>query len=245
MTTDKFIRTYQHMIISGGIILFCLFAAIFALVPALGTVQNIISELRTIADEADSLQKKLNTLNTLDEDTLRNQLTQVLSAVPAERSFPTIFETVEGVAAQTGVSVINMSLAGGATLATPSTAQVSAADKKLGTRTIPFSVSINGSLAAVQEFIARIPKVRRLFRIRVFSISFPKDARPLTVSIDMDAFYEPLPTTLGTAKVVLPTLTAADEEVVSKLTELPLATQESGAMPPPLIGKVKDNPFSP
>jgi len=245
MTTDKFLRTYLHIIISCVIIFFCIVAAIFALVPAIGTVHDIFLEVRNLTDETDSLQKKLNTLSGLDEDTLRNQLTQVLSAVPAERSFPTVFETVEGVAAKTGVTVISMNLSGGATLATPSSSQVSAADKKLGTRTIPFSVSINGSLPAVEEFIAMIPKVRRLFRIRVFSISFPKDVRPLTVSIDMDAFYEPLPATIGTAMVVLPTLTQADEAVVARLTELPLATFESGAMPSPIIGKIKENPFSP
>lgn len=217
----------------------------YAVVPAVGTVQDILLESKTLADETETLQNKLNLLNTLDEETLRVQLTEVLSAVPAERSFPTVFETVEGVAAQTGVTVISMNLTGGATLATPSASKVSAADKKLGTRTIPFSVAINGSLPAVQEFIALIPKVRRLFRIRVFSISFPKDLRPLTVSIEMDAFYEPLPATLGTAKTTLPTLTEADQAMVTRLIELPLATFDSGAMPPPLIGKIKENPFSP
>ncbi len=245
MTTEKFIRVYQHMIISGVILLFCIFATIFALVPAIATVQALFQDVNVLSDETGSLQDKLNTLNTMDEDTIRNQLTEVLSAVPAERSFPTVFETVEGVAARTGVTVISMNLAGGATLATPSSAQVSAADKKLGTRTIPFSVSINGSLPAVQEFIAMIPKVRRLFRIRVFSISFPRDLRPLTVSIDMDAFYEPLPATIGNAKAVLPILTDADQDMVAKLTELPLVTMVSGVMPPPLIGKLKENPFAP
>lgn len=245
MTTEKFIRVYQHMIISGVIVIFCVIATIFALVPAVGTIQQMLSEGSVLSDETDELQEKLNALNTMDEATIRGQLTEVLSAVPAERSFPTVFETVEGVAAKTGVSVINMNLAGGATLATPSSTQVSAADKKLGTRTIPFSVSINGSLTSVQEFIAMIPKVRRLFRIRVFSISFPKDLRPLTVNIEMDAFYEPLPASIGNAKSVLPILTEADQSIVMRLTELPLATFESGAMPPPLIGKIKENPFAP
>ncbi len=245
MKTDKLVRTYQHMIISGVIIFFCFIATIYAVVPGVGSVQEIFSEIRTLTDETDILEQKMSILNTLDEETLRIQLKEVLSAVPAERSFPTVFETVEGVAAQTGVSVMSMNLTGGATLATPSAAKVSVADKKLGTRTIPFSVTINGSLPAVQEFIALIPKVRRLFRIRVFSISFPKDLRPLTVSIDMDAFYEPLPATLGTAKATLPILTDEDQAVVTRLIELPLATFESGAMPPPLIGKTKEDPFSP
>jgi len=245
MQIDKLFRKYQNSIVSGALLLFCVCAALFAVIPSIGKVQQLTADLRVMTEESSALKKKLDTLTSLDEATLRTNLTDVLSAVPAERSFPTVFETVESVAAQTGVSVVNMSISGGASLATPTASQVSAADKKLGTRTIPFSVTINGSLTGIEQFIALIPQVRRLLRIRVFSIAFPKDDRPLTVIIDMDAFYEPLPASIGSVKTVLPQLTDADFTMINRLTSLPLASQESGALPPPLIGKTKENPFSP
>jgi len=245
MAIDKSVRKYQNIAVSVALLIFCVVSVIFALVPAFSTIQELFTTMRTVSQESQVLQQKLNTLSALDEDTLRANLTNVLSAVPAERSFPTVFETVENVAAQTGVSVITMGISGGASLATPSAKQVSAADKKLGTRTIPFSVTVSGSISAVQEFIALIPNVRRLLRVRVFSIAFPKDDRQLTVIVDMDAFYEPLPSTIGNARALLPTLTEADLNTINRLTLLPLAAQESGALPPPLIGKTKDNPFSP
>jgi len=242
---DKLFKTYQNGIISVVLILFCLSATVFAVFPAISKIQEMVGEVRDLSEQTSLLQKKLDTLNALDEDELRLKLTNALSAVPSERSFPTLFETVEGVAAQTGVVVIQMSITGGATLATPSSSKISAADKKLGTRTIPFTVTVNGSLSAVEQFIASVPTVRRLLRTRVFSITFPKDLRPLTVSMDMDAFYEPLPTNLGTAKTVLPTLSEAEEAVIVRLSNMPLASQGSGSLPPPLIGKAKENPFAP
>lgn len=242
---DKFFRTYQSIIVSVVLILFCAIGAVFGVLPSVQKIQELSSQMRDIGEQTDGLQKKLNALNNLDEDTLRKQLTNVLSAVPAERNFPTLFETIEGIALQSGVNVLQMHLSGGTTLATPSAAKVSAADKKLGTRTVPFSVTIGGSLSGVQEFITMAPKVRRLLRIRIFSISFPRDVRPLTVAVDMDAFYEPLPTSLGTAKTLLPTLSSADEDIITRLSALPLITQENGELPPPLIGRVKENPFSP
>lgn len=245
MAIDKSVRKYQNMAVSAALLIFCIISVIFALIPALSTVQELYGTMRTVSEDARVLRQKLNALSNLDEGTLRANLTDVLSAVPAERSFPTVFETVENVADRTGVTVINMSISGGASLATPSATQVSAADKKLGTRTIPFSVTVNGTISAVEEFIALIPNVRRLLRVRVFSIAFPKDDRPLTVIIDMDAFYEPLPSTIGSARALLPTLTDADINIINRLTLLPLASQESGVLPPPLIGRTKDNPFSP
>ncbi len=244
-TLDKFFRTYQSIIVSVVLLVFCVTGALFGVVPSARKVQELSIQMRDISEQTTGLQRKLNALNNLDEETLRRQLTNVLSAVPAERSFPTLFETIEGIAVQTGVSVVQMHLSGGTTLATPSAAKVSAADKKLGTRTVPFSVTITGTASAVQEFITLAPKVRRLLRIRTFSIAFPRDVRPLTVAIEMDAFYEPLPTSLGTAKTLLPTLSASDEEIITRLGELPLITQENGELTVPLIGRVKENPFSP
>jgi len=242
---NKTLRTYRGMIVSGAIVLFCVVAIVLAVAPSILKIQEMLSQVRDIAAEADGLQKKLNTLNTLDEQTLRFQLASVLTAVPGDRSFPSLFETVEGVAARTGVSVEQMSLSGGTTLATPSAAKLSAADRKLGTRTVPFSVTVNGSISAVQEFITLAPNVRRLLRIRTFSIAFPPDDRPLTVSIEMDAFYEPLPTSLGTAKTILPELTAADVAIIDRLGNMELITQSAEALPEPFIGQIKPNPFSP
>lgn len=241
---NKLFRTYQNGIISVALLVFCLIATLVAVVPAVQKVQDMLGEMQDLSEQTSVLQKKLDTLNALDEDTLRMQFANVLSAVPADRSFPTLFETVEGVAAQTGVIVFDMNISGGASLATPSSAQVSLSDKKLGTRTIPFTVTVNGTLSAVEQFIAMVPTVRRLLRVRVFSITFPKESRPLTVSMDMDAFYEPMPTTIGTAKTLLPTLSEAEEAVISKLSDMPLASQGSGSLPAPLIGKMKENPFS-
>jgi Tfp pilus assembly protein PilO len=242
---DKLFRTYQNAIFSVILLLFCVVATLFALIPAVQKVQEALLEVEDLTSQTNVLQKKIETLANLDETTLRNQLTNVLSAVPADRSFPTLFETIEGVAAQTGVAIVNVSIESGTTLATGSAAKVSAADKKLGTRTIPFSVTVNGSLPTVEQFITLVSNVRRLLRVREFSIAFPKELRPLTVVIEMDAFYEPLPTELGSLRNVLPTLTADDEAVIAKLSEFPLIVQSSAALPPPLIGKVKENPFSP
>lgn len=244
MSTDnKSFKQYQNVSVSAALLIFCIAAFIFVVIPSVTRIQELVSEMRKLSEETASLQKKLTTLSTLDEATLRTNLANVLSAVPAERSFPTVFETVESVAAQTGTTVVSMAISGGATLATPTA--VSASDKKLGTRTIPFSVTINGTLDAVQQFIALVPGVRRLLRVRVFSIAFPREEKPLTVMIEMDAFYEPLPTNIGSTMTVLPTLTEEDVGVINRLTLFPLASQESGSLPPPLIGKTKENPFAP
>lgn len=241
----KTLRPYQNLIMSGGIILFCVVGILFAAVPSLVKVKEMIQTTVTLRQEIQALSAKQAILQNLDELSLREQLVNALSAVPAERSFPTLFETVEGVAAQTNVAIKTMSLAGGTTLATPSAAKISATEKKLGTRTVPFTVTVQGGMRDLEMFITRAPGVRRLLRIKTFSITFPKDVSPITVSVDMDAFYEPLPTSIGKTGAALPTLTASDEEIITRLSQLPLITSQATEAPPPHVGKVKSDPFSP
>lgn len=245
LTFRQYIHSYQHAIVSVSILVFCVLAFLFAVFPALQKTIEIVREYRDVRQQTSVLQKKVEMLTSLSEDTLRGQLATVLSAVPADRSFATLFETVEGVARQTGVTVLDMSIAGSATLATPSAGKVSAADKKLGTRTLPFTVVVSGTLPALQQFITLAPNVRRLLRVRVFSISFPKSERPINISVEMDAFYEPLPVSLGTPKSSLTTLKESDEEVIAKIAQMPHMSESGGALPPPLVGTVKENPFSP
>jgi hypothetical protein len=241
----KFVRTYQNFIVSGSILFFCILGLFLVTLPFGNRVRELYAEVDTIVTETDALTRKLNTLNSLDEGTLRQQLGDVLSAVPSDRSYPTLFETVEGVAAQTGVSIVNMNITGGTSLATASASKATVAEKQLGTRTVPFSVSVTGTVSQIRDFIALAPSVRRLLRIRTFNISYPEEERPLTITIDMDAFYEPLPSSIGSAKSVLPNITDAEIEVINKLSQLPLASGASASLPPPAIGQARANPFAP
>ena len=245
---ETLVRTYKNAFISVALIIFCVMAAFFAIIPAARKTIEAFGELKRMNEQTSILQKKLDTLQSLSEDTLRHDLSTVLSAVPFDRSFATLFETVEGIANRTGVSITDMSISGSATLATPSASKLSATDKKLGTRTIPFSVAVTGPLPSIEQFITLVPGVRRLLRIRVFSITFPKSERPVSIMIDLDGFYEPLPTNIGAVKATLPTLSEADTNVIARLVEMPLIAErvEGGqSFPPPLIGKVKEDPFAP
>lgn len=239
----KAFRPYQSIAVSIGLLLLCIVGVVVGVIPAVGKIEEQISAAKSLKEDTVSLSKKLSVLTAIDDQTVRTQLATVLSAVPADRSYPTIFETVEGVAAQTGVSVKTLNITGGGAIATSSGAKATAEEKKLGTRTVPFSVSVEGSLSNLEQFITLAPKVRRLLRIRVFSISYPKDDRPVNITIEMDGFYMPLPTTIGNVKATLPSLTDSDVSVIDKLSQFPLAVDQSAQLPPPLIGKVKESPF--
>lgn len=229
---------------SIAIILVCITGVFVGIIPAALRTFEQLTAVRELSDQTNALGRKLEMLDAIDETTIRDDLVTVLSAVPGEKSLPTVFSTVEVVAQQAGVHILDMNMAGAGSVSTQSGAQ-SALEKQLGTRVIPFSLTVEGSIDQIQQFISLVPTVRRLLRLRNFSISFPKQNESLRVNVQMDAFYEPFPTALGKTSTALSALTDKEAQVVAQLSQFMLATQDSGKLPLPLIGPGKLDPFSP
>ena len=244
MNARSLLKTYQNLIISGVILLFCCVGVLFGVVPAVSKVQSLVGDVQQASDENAALQKKLTVLNSLDETALRSQLSEVISAIPNDKSLPTVFSTLDGLAAQSGVSVSSVNISGDTALASSSAVTLTPEERQLGTRTIPFSVMIEGSLDAIQKFITLAPRVRRLLRTRTFAISFPPDNRQIRIELEMDAFYEPLPSAIGAPSAAITPLSPVQQAVVTTLSQLPLANSAQISLPPPAVGAPRSNPFS-
>lgn len=242
---DALLKKYKDVIISVVILLFCAVGFISGVIPATQKVRGLLDQTRQLSSKTQALRTKLTALNALDENTLRSQLNELISAVPSDKSLPTVFSTVEGIAGQAGVSITSMGIGGDSSLATPAASKRTAQEKQIGTRTIPFSVTIEGALPAIQQFITLAPQVRRLLRIRTFAITFPTSDLPVHIAVEMDAFYEPFPVTIGKTGSALPTLSESEVDIIAKVAKLPLANVSENSLPPPLIGQVKSNPFAP
>ena len=173
---------------------------------------------------------KAEILESYDEQDLKQKLSLVLSAVPGNKGLPGLFSTVEKVAKTAGVTLLNMSVTGG-TIASISAQKQSAAEQKVGSRTIPFMVTVVGTSASMQKFITLAPRVRRLMRIRSFSTLFSKNDVPITVTLSMNAFYEPFVTSLGGASSVLTALSASELALIEQLSIFPLVGHEVQTIP--------------
>lgn len=241
---SRLYRVYQNIVISGIIILVCVVGLAVGVIPAVKKNIDQAQVSRDVAAQLDMLQRKIDVLDSLDEDVLRRNLDTVLSAVPQDKSLPTVFTVVEGVAAQAGVSLSDMHIAGVGSVASQSGSQ-SALEKQLGTHVLPFTVTVQGPFASIQQFIMLTPTVRRLLRLRTFSITFPKQAEVLRVNLQMDAFYEPFPTNLGSVGTVITPLSEKEQSLVERISQFALISGVAAALPPPSIGSGKVNPFSP
>ena len=247
MTSFRLLRhTYQNITLSIGVIIFCLFGYFGGVIPVFGKIQGIFQQKQALLEEREILTNKLTILDRLNEDSLRADLTTILTAVPTDKSVPSLFRAVEGVANATGVSVSTITVAGVGNVATGSAQPgQTAVEKQIGAHVTPFVVNILGSFDNVQDFITMAPQVRRLMRIRTFALQFPKDDTPLNVSLDMDVFYEPLPTSLGAVSQPIFDLTPQEKQALLTISDYPNAGIVSDIGETPSAPVTKPNPFLP
>lgn len=239
----RFLRIYQGFVISGAILLFGAAAVIFAVLPGVGETRDLYENLKEIEKETEALSNKLRFLEALNEDDLRNQLVTLLSAVPQEKSVQTIFSTVEGLANQSGVNIVDMNLMSPGSLATGAATRQSVAEKKIGASTLAFSLTASGTYDQIRAFVGRINQVRRLFDVTSFDLSI--GGTGITqVRLSLSAFYQSLPTKVGGVEAPVAVLTQKEEEVLAKITQYADLSQSLSASLTPILFGGKRDPFA-
>lgn len=248
MQITKLLRAYQGVIVSIIILIVSGLGIIFGVVPILQKTIVMNTDINNLSKEIEALKNKVSVLESVDEGSLRNNAQVLLSAVPSDKSVPTLLWTLDGLTAKTGVGTGNFLVARLGSLATESAKRVTADEQEIGGNILPFTVNITGSLDQLRGFLASTVSVRRLLRIRTLGVSFQKtgsestgSANMVTAILGMDTFYSPLPTTIGSVSQPLTPLTSTDDDLVAKVAAMQL--METTTLQPPLTGAARPDPF--
>ncbi len=236
-------RTYRELIIAVVLCITGFGGLFFGVVPTVKNTLTTLGEIQTIAGQLDVLNQKTTTLEALSEDSLREQLAVITSAIPIDKAVPSVFATVDRVAAASGVMIADMSVTQAGSLATASAQKFSAEEKSIGASLLPFSISIRGSMEGVRGFIGRIGSVRRLARIRNFDVSILSPGI-IQARLSLDAFYVPLPTALAKVDDTLTRLSKEQQDVLAKLASFPWFSQPQISVPQGAVIGNRENPFT-
>lgn len=239
----RFLRIYQGFVVSGVIIVFGVTAFFLAVLPGIRATRDLYENLNVIQKEVQALSGKFAFLQSLNEDDLRDRLVTMLQAVPQDKSLPTIFSTADGLANKSGVSIIDMNLTGSGSLATGSAVRQSAAEKKIGASTLPFTMNATGSYDQIRSFVSEINNVRRYFDVTSFDLSIGATGET-QVRLSLTAFYQPLPSKVGSIQSPVIPMTAKEEEVFTKVSGYPDVSQVFLESLAPDFSGGQRNPFA-
>jgi hypothetical protein len=205
------------MILLMGLLIF------YALIPGIQHIQEVFVSIDTVSKENVLLKKKVSALTQFDEGTISQYVNTLLSAVPADKSIASVLSTIDSVAAKNNVTIAELAVINPGSISTDS-ASVKISNSKLGSNTIKISTTISGSQQDTFSFLAMIRKVRRLMRIASLAQSFSSTTatQSARTKVELEAFYAPLPSTLGKIETEVKPLSANEEQMIKTMSEYPL-----------------------
>lgn len=239
----RFLRIYQGFVVSGSLIVFGVIAFFSAVLPGIRATRDLYENLTVVQKEVQALSGKFTFLQSLSGDDLQDRLLTTLQAVPADKSIPTIFSSIDGLAKKSGVTIVDMNLLGTGSLATGAAVRQSAAEKKIGASSLPFTMGATGSYDQIRSFVSEINKVRRLFDVTSFDLTIGNTG-VTQVRLSLAAFYQPLPAKVGSIQSPVIILTSKEEEVFMKVLQYPDVSQTFLESLAPDFSGGKRNPFA-
>ena len=241
-TLRRQVADYQSIIKPLVIVGVVIAGFLLGVIPAARSLSMVYTQSRSLTTEIDALSQKVTVLSSLDVDSLKQNLRDFLAAVPTEKNVPSLFTTLENLASQNGVSLLDvtMSTIGGIASDSGKSGRTDAS----GAQLVRFSASIEGTMDNVRQLFQTLIAVRRLLAVRSFDMTI-NGTGTVTAKLEMETYFAPLPKELGSAAGRIEVLNEKEEGVIAKVSAFPNLGQVAELPPPSLGGPVKADPFSP
>lgn len=223
----RLLRIYKFFIIYVVIGFIALFGIGWVIIPQIRETVSLVKRLRDEQKILMGSTSKIQILNSTDEQSLSNDLNTLFSAVPKEKSFSTIFSQIETTAFEQKLSVESIIIGQSGSIATEAAKPKNPEEQKLGANLIPINTIVSGEFDNIRNFLDRVVKIRRFFRVRLMSISFTEKSSIVRATLALDAFYLPLPKYMGKITDPISALSSQETTVITDVEQMPLIRGES------------------
>ncbi|MBI2404692.1 hypothetical protein HYV22_00755 [Candidatus Gottesmanbacteria bacterium] len=236
----KWLRPYQEFVLPVILLGVSSLVILVGVIPGVRKTYQQWNQLAAERGEVTELREKAAFLASLNETTLFDQLSSLTSAMPIDKSIPSIFSTIDGVSAKTGSIFSSMQLASPGSIATEAAKRQTTEEAALGSYLIPFTLTMEGSYSQLRDTFDTLTTSRRLLRIKNVTVSFTTESLG-RATLSMDTFWAPLSkSSLG--KKLVP-LTGKEDSLISRVGNLPLLSAVGVASGVPVVPR--PDPFSP
>ena len=238
----RFIRMNTSLVVYSILLLVGVIALFVGLVPALQKSITLIRDLQTLQDEMNRIGKKVTMLSALNQEEMERRSEDVLSAVPTDKSVSTLLSSVEAVAYKNGLSISDMSIEAIGSLATGSGKQ----QTKPEGNTLTETVSLQGTLIQLREFLSGVVRVRRLMTIKNMALTAMPKSTLMTAQLSIEVYSQPLPTTIGKASDPIEPFSQKEIDTLDKVASYPVVfTTETQPLSPQEPSPVGREPTTP
>lgn len=201
--------------------------AFFVVWPRFKDVLSLQQSNKTLAENAISLEQKVTALASVDRTKLKAQLLAADQLIPSDKNIFNFIGQIEAVRNLSGVVITNLSVgtvgqfgaskadASGAAAPTPPPVATSVDPVLSNAGEVQMKLSLTSDYRALFQFLDNVYALPRVAIVKDLSLS-AVDSQ-LTTNMTINALWQALPTELAAVESPLLTLTASQEELLSKV----------------------------
>lgn len=228
----RILRTQSDVLLQIFIVGIALLIVTLVYMPKVAQIVTKISTYNNEKTRMESLKFKLSSLNSMSESDTKSLYSVAESALPSEKDFPSILIAIDNLAQETNFTLDDVSFAPGI-VSTESAVKVDEGinqtsvseqvkETESGALALMVTVKGRGTTAQFDEFVKRIPMVRRLFDIESVKASYFTDVEDLLLTeLVLRAYYLPPVAEIGSVESQLPEFTAENQNILNLLETYP------------------------
>lgn len=218
----------KQLIMMSGI---ALVLGIIVFGPTLSNLQKVIRVNKQQKTELSSLEKKFQILEGIDKNLITDRVKKMEVVFPSDKPIVQLLSSLTQLAAKHDLGFGGVSLSPGSL--TNEKKEDSLAD-------LTFGFEVSGELKSILKFLQELERVAPLMKIDKVGLTIK--TKPLlgdnnvmiAAEIDVSAFYQPAPKSLGTISQPVKLLSRSEEAILSQLFNF---TQFQAVLPVVQTGK--------
>lgn len=204
-----------------------IFLGIIVFGPTLSNLQKVIRINKQQKTELSSLEKKLQILEGIDNNLIIDRVKKMEAVFPSDKPIVQLLSSLAQLAAKHSLSFGGVSLSPGSLTKTE--------EKKAETdlSDLTFGFEVGGELNSILKFLQELERVAPLMKIDKVGLTI-KTLSMIAAKINVSAFYQPAPKSLGTISQPVKLLSRSEEAILSQLFNF---TQFQAVLPSVQTGK--------
>lgn len=219
------------------------FALVLTFVLTLFVVKPQYQKLKTVRQnlaqekvKIEKLEDKVEALEAIDEIKLQEEATFALKALPAKKDVFEAMEVIDRLAQETGVIIDKLSVNPGVV-----SSQEVAETEGIKEGHLAFKLELLGTQEQLRNFLKLLGEFIPLADTKRVTLGASEAVSSSEFSLEL--YFSPLPKEIGRPEDPLPELSAEEEKVLEKISELPYYVSEV-VLTPVFIPSGRTNPFT-
>lgn len=217
------LKKYEIIIGSVGVIITVFILSFLFLLPNFDRAQEIYRNQTKIKQKLDKLKQKDNFITSLDYKYYQDLFPKINMVIPDNKDYVSLFQTFDNLEKKTGVVIHRTDFQLG--VVSTGSAKLSRLSKS-GNSVLPVTLEISGNYDTIRKFIESVTDLTgRLITLTEAKITY-KDDNELRFIFNGNAYFNPLPQTIGSVESSIVQIAPEKEDFLKKISQIQLEQSE-------------------